>query len=204
MFKAQADIVSAIIVVLLALSLTSAALLWGLPLIQKQQDMRLVERVNNAFNQELPSRIEGVARSWGSDRFSLDVDGIWFLNETENTVSFTFFSKVSDKGTDQWIGMGCDPEQGFVGQGGRFGIDKPSIICAKAMQTGSGFNITYKIGYRELLNIDETKFYKIKLVKSAGGVSSSTGKDITISFKNTKDESTEQKTLIITEIEILL
>lgn len=209
MFKAQADIISAVIIVLIAILLTSAALIWGLPLIQKREDTRTVEIASNAFNQDIPSKIESIANAGGSFQFSLNVDGIWFLNETENTLSFTFFSLVSDKGTDQWIGgAGCsNPSVGFTGQSGTFSIDKPSIICSRTMQRGTGFNTTYKLGYRELDfgSASSTKRYLIKLVRPAGGVSSSAEKSFTISRKSV-DQTTlpDQTTLITTKIEILL
>jgi len=199
--KAQADIVSAVIIVLLALSLTSSALIWGLPLIQKRQDSVLVARVSNIFNQDLPSKIGYVASVGGSTTLSLDIDGIWVLNETENSISFTFPSKVSDKGLNQWIGEGCP----FTGQTGTVGIDKPSVVCVFVSQTETGFNITYKIGFRELISSDGTKGYKIQLVKPSGGVSVSTGKTLYISQKSVSQlPPVGQKILIKTEIEILL
>jgi len=200
MFKAQADILSAVIIVVLALALTSAALLWGFPLIEKRQDTALVARVNNAFNQDLPAKITHVADVGGSLTFSMDVDGIWSLNETNNTISFTFFSRATDKGLNQWIGEGCP----FEGQSGTMGISKPYVLCVFVSQIGSGFNITYQLGFRELTS-DGTRGYKIVLVKPAGGVSASTGKNILITRSSINQiPSVGQKTLITTEIEILL
>ncbi|MEM7826528.1 MAG: hypothetical protein QW451_02790, partial [Candidatus Aenigmatarchaeota archaeon] len=99
MVKSQADIVSAVIIVVLALSLTSSALLWGLPLIQKRQDSVMVTRAHNFFNKELVSKIKSVANVGGTEKAILDVKGIWTLNVTKNTISFMFFSKASDKAT---------------------------------------------------------------------------------------------------------
>jgi hypothetical protein len=79
---------------------------------------------------------------------------------------------------------------------GTLGIDEPCIICVRADAVGTGYNITYQIGCRELLG--ETRSYKIQL-KSAG-VTSSTGKTIRISRKSVS----QIDNLIMTEIEILL
>jgi len=199
--KAQADIISTVIIVILALSLTSTALLWGLPLIQKRQDSVMVARMNNAFTQDLPSKIENIANTGGSTTFSLDVNGAWTLSEEENTIAFTFFSKVSDKGLDMWIGEGCP----FTGQSGVVGINKPSVVCAFATSSGGGYNITYKIGFRELTS-DGERGYKILLVKPQGGILTSTSKTITISRPSDgiSQEIVGQKTLIKTKIEIHL
>ncbi|MFH8120226.1 MAG: hypothetical protein QXS37_05480, partial [Candidatus Aenigmatarchaeota archaeon] len=107
MNKAQADIISAVIIVLIALGLTSTALLWGLPLIQKRQDMALISRVNNLFTKDLPLKIKNVASMGGRETFSVDVEGVWVIDENKNTLTFTFFSKASDKAVDLWIGEGC-------------------------------------------------------------------------------------------------
>ncbi len=140
MLKAQVDIFSVVLIVLIAISLTSAALIWGIPLIQKHQDSALVGRVHNAFTRELPSRIENVANLGGEVQFSVDVEGVWGLDVENDNLNFTFMSKVSDKiDTGEWVGENCN----FLGQTGVFGIDKPYIICAKALKLGSEYQITY-------------------------------------------------------------
>lgn len=209
MSKAQADIISAVIIVLLAISLTSAAFMWGWPLIVKKQDTAMVARVTNAFNQELTSKIEDMANTGGSVKFTLEnPKGLWSLDESDHTLSFTFFSTVSNRILDQWVGEGCNPDPdgpGFVDTPGKFGIDKPSVICVLTNHWEKGFNITYKIGYRQLSNIDGTKIYKIELVRPVGGVPSSAQNSILISRGSIDQIPTaDQKTLIITKIEILL
>jgi hypothetical protein len=198
--KAQADIISTVIIVILALSLTSTALLWGLPLIQKRQDSALVARMNNAFTQDLPSRIVNIANNGGSTSFSLDVNGIWVLNTVENSITFTFFSKVSDKAIGNWSGKDCDPIKGFTGKSGILGTDNSFVVCARADQTGSGYNITYKIGFRQLMS--DKQGYIIQLAPPSGGTSSSTSKTIMISRPS--GAISQNATLITTKIEILL
>lgn len=197
MAKAQADIISAVIVVLIALGLTSSALLWGLPLIQKRQDSVMVARVSNLFNQELPSKVKHVADVGGSEIFSIDASGIWVLNESANTLTFTFFSKASDKAIGMWIGgEACDSENGFNGQEGVLGFSEPCVVCVRSDQLTSGYNITYQLGCRELKS--ETRRYKIQL-KSVTVLASNT-KTIRISRGGT----TQTDNLITTEIKILL
>jgi hypothetical protein len=197
MLKAQADIISTVIIVLIALSLTSAALMWGLPLIQKRQDSAMVARISRALSQDLPSKIAYVANVGGSDSLTIDANGIWFLNESRNVLVFTFFSKVSDKAVERWIGGSACGDDGFNGQSGVLGFDEPCVVCVRADQLSSGYNITYQIGCRELKS--ETKTYKIEL-KSATGVFASTSKTIRISRRST----TTSDSLIKTEIEIFL
>lgn len=195
MIKAQADIISAVIIVLIAIGLTSSALLWGLPLIQKRQDMALVSRVNNLFTRDLPLKIKNVANMGGSDFFSVDANGIWILDENKNTLTFTFFSKASDKAVGVWIGEECSSSEGFVYKNGTLGVSEPCIVCARADQMANGYNITYQLGCREVWG--ETKGYKLKL--KPVGVTISKSKMIKISKGSVSGDN-----LITTEIEILL
>jgi Uri superfamily endonuclease len=198
MLKAQADIVSAVIIVLIALSLTSTALLWGLPLIQKRQDSAMVTRVSNLLSRELPSKIAYVANVGGSDSLTVDANGVWSLNESKNMLTFTFFSKVSDKAVGLWIGGDACGDDGFnETQSGVLGVDEPCVVCVRADQLSSGYNIVYQIGCRELKT--ETKTYKIEL-KPLTGVSTSTSKTIRISRGEVRTEGN----LIKTEVYILL
>jgi len=199
MVKSQADIVSAVIIVVLALSLTSSALLWGLPLIQKRQDSVMVTRAHNFFNKELVSKIKSVANVGGTEKAILDVKGIWTLNVTKNTISFMFFSKASDKATGVWVGEGCDSVEGFKGQEGIFGEEEPCLVCAFSKEVSGGYEITYEIGCRTLTS--DGKKYKIEFVKPTGGLTTSTGKGIAISRQSV---SQVDPNLIITKIEILL
>jgi hypothetical protein len=196
MSKTQADIISAVIIVLIALGLTSSALMWGLPLIQKREDSAMVSRVSNLFFQELPSKIKHVANVGGSEVFSSAANGVWVLDESKNTLTFTFFSKVSDKATGMWIGPNCDSNGVNTNNPGRLGIDEPCTVCVRSDVLGTGYNITYQLGCRKLEG--ETKDYKIQLKST--GLTSSTVKTIRISRKIVN----QTDNLIITEIEISL
>ncbi|MEM5766270.1 MAG: hypothetical protein QW423_01390 [Candidatus Aenigmatarchaeota archaeon] len=197
MDKAQADIISIAIIVLIALSLTATALMWGLPIIQKRQDSAIVTRVNNLITQDLISKIKNVANTGGSELFYIDVKGGWSIDESKNILSFTFFSKATDKATGIWIGGGeCQPN-GFNGKNGTLGYSEPCVVCMRSDPVIDGYNITYQIGCREIWNPEGTKGYKIEL-KSAG-IERSISKTIKISQRAVKSD-----TLIITEVEILL
>jgi hypothetical protein len=206
MLKAQADIISAIIIIIIAIGLVSSAYLWGLPLIQKKQDEALVKRVSNYFDQKnensLSSKIEFIADNGGEDTFNLDVDGLWVLDPNENSMSFTFFSRVSDIGSAAWIsltGIDCPPSTNGI-----IGTHQPSVICARADILANGYNITYKIWFRQLDESGGARSYKIKLLnyQNPGSLTAvtSTSKSIRI-FRGSINTTTQN--LIITEIKIL-
>lgn len=209
--KAQADIVSAVIIVVIALGLMATAYFWGFPLIQKRQDTVLTDRAHSYFNQEnvnsLPNVIESIANVGGEKTFFVDVKGIWLLNENEDYIQFTFISKVSKIAVDTpypislTSGAQCTPRP--FPPNGTLGLERASVVCAQANRIGNEINITYKIWFRPLYEnpyLAGGKGYKIDLKKNPAGLESSTEKSIRISFSDTK----QNETLITKEIKILL
>lgn len=100
MNKSISTIVSAVLIVAIALSLTSSAYIWGIPLIGKRQEASVTEKVYNQFSQNnansLPKIIEDVANNRGVRSFTINEDGIWKLNEEEDSIEFTFVTKTSN------------------------------------------------------------------------------------------------------------
>lgn len=211
--KSQANIISAVIVIIIAITLVSTAYMWGIPLIRKRQDTALVERAKNYFDREnsnsLVRKIEFVAAHGGEDTFTLDINGIWVLylhdevSPENNSIQFSFSAIVSNIGVNQsWIPLGS----GFTGPVGKIGVDKAGVVFRRAYESPQGYNITYKTWFRELEETS-TKGYKINLLSwSPGGPTASTGKTIRISRGEIYTDTTTipGKTLIITEIKLLL
>jgi len=210
MRKSQVDIVSAVIIVIISLTLFSVAYLWGWPLIQKRQDSALVERAFKYFDPNNPNslekRIQYVANFGGEQTFFIDLDGVWILNEYDrespenNSITFTFSSKVSQIAPN----FGWIPFSPNIQEIGKIGLDEPSVIFGRADSKGGRYNITFKVWFRELENIDGSKGYKINLVKDPSGKLASTSKYLKISRGNIITQQSDEKTLTITEIKILL
>ena len=212
MKKSQVDIISAMLILLIALSLTGTAYLWGYPLIQKRQASATVDRVYSYFSQDnsnsLPSVIEYVANNKGEKTFSLDIDGTWHLNEAEDSIQFSFLSKASNIAVDTLNpisltpGVSCAP--GPSPNIGRLGLDKASVVCARASSYVGMINISYKVWFRELYaDPPSSNGFKINLVKESG-LEYSRLKSIKIIFSGTEQEQVGGKTLIKTKIKILL
>lgn len=224
--KAQADIVSSVLIVLIALGLTATAYTWGLPLIQKRQDTAVVERVSSYFDQNsansLPSRIEFIANNGGEQTFSVDSEGFWLLHTCSkddlavcnpsraddtkkeyNSLEYTFFSKISNIAANAGYvsltaGASCPPSAGILGK------DKSSVVCAKVVTVHDGYEITYKVWFRELTEPGTLRGYKIDLTKDIAGTYNSTTKKIRLTRQSNNQVSLSGKTLIIPEIKIIL
>lgn len=218
--KAISTVVSAALIIAIALGLTSTAYIWGKPLIEKRQEATTTERVFNQLNQNnansLPKLIEDVANNRGTRSFTIGADGIWKLNEGDDSVEFTFVSKTSNiaANTEDPIsltsGVQCvmvdseviaSPHEGTLGQ------DSSSVVCVKAVSQEDFFTITYTILFRELYDnplSDTANGFKIDLEKDPAGLVTSTGKTVKISFIDSEQLSIGSKTLITKKIKILL
>lgn len=210
MLKAQSDIISAVIIILIAVGLVGTAYTWGIPLIQKQQDTAVVQRVANYFStsnaNSLPKKIVSVATNGGEDTFTIDVNGLWQLvpsgsvTQDNNSISFTFFSKVSNVAASQgWVtlnGVPCPPSTGNVG-------DDPYAICARADPLSNGFNVTYRVQFRPLCSSTQcTQGYEIYLLQPSAGTS--TAQSFRMQKGNSYTSTVSGQTLSITEVKILL
>lgn len=205
--KAQADIVSIIMIVVVSLGLVSTALMWGLPLIEKRQDNVVVERTDKAFDitniNSLPRKIETVARDGGEAVFILDTNGKWYLDtqqtgENNNSIRFTFVSRAYKVAQDiGWVSLST----GNPSPNGTLGIDEPAVIFGRTDKAGDKFNITYKVWFRELWNEAKSKGYKIFLFAESS--TTSVGRSIKISRIGEPKQDPENEKLIRTDINIL-
>jgi FlaG/FlaF family flagellin (archaellin) len=221
--KAISEIISAVLIVLISISLVGTAYMWGMPMITKRQDASTTDRAYSYFDREnsnsLVRKVESVAKNGGQETFVSDVDGLWsvheysLLAEENNSLEFETFSKVSNIAISTatngigWValtpGGSCPPLKGIVG------FDPSYVVCAKAEQQGDGFAIKYRIWFRELYDAAGTKGYKVNVTKHESGQLAGTGRTVRIynsGVYSMCSPSPQQcsKTLIITEVKILL
>ncbi len=216
--KAVSEVISVVLVVLMGVALAGTAYMWGIPMILKRQDTTKVERVYTYFERSnsnsLVRKIEFIAKNGGEDTFTPDTTGLWTLREydageeTANSIEFTTFGKVSNIAISnpatgiEWValtpGGSCPPESGLVG------FDPPYVVCAKAEAFSDGFNVIYRIWFREIYESTGVKGYKINLIKHPSGQLSSSARGVRISRGDVSSVVQDGKTLIITEIKILL
>jgi len=207
--KGQSEIVSALLIILIAIALTTTALMWGLPLLRKRQDSVLVEKINAAFDPQRPrclqNVIKNVANNGGSEKFFVDTEGIWTVNETENSISFSFFALACDKALNMWIGENC-PENGTgKAREGTIGVDEPFVKCVFATKSGDGFDITYKLWFRDMVSEDGNTVWRIQMKIPEGGLNTCSCKSLVVRREDgVSEETIDGKRLIKTEVEIVL
>jgi len=171
MRKAQTQIVSAILVVVIALFGLSAILPWSINMIQKRKDTKSVDDVYNFFVL-LDSKIRNVAENGGEERLTLNVPGTLTINpysdiessSDSNSIIFTFTSKVSNIATGDWIPLNT-PD---TNSPGILGISPAGVIFGKANKEGNDLKIQYKLWYRSLKDSSTNKQFRIS-IKTPGG-----------------------------------
>lgn len=219
--KAQSDIIAVVLIVLLAIGLLGVAYTFGLPLIQKNQDRALEDRTEAFFNLDnsnsLPAKIKSVANSGSKDAASLDVTGVTrlypgsYVGAENNSIDFSFQSTVTSYAEAKpsspnggWIsltGAACPPAKGIIGQ------DDPAVVCVRADRvSGGAFNITFRLYMRELEDAEKRSGFKINLVQHPAGsaVSSGSKANLRIEFDSRSQQTIGGKTLITTNVKILL
>jgi len=208
MRKAQADIISAVLIIIMGLGLVSVAYTWGIPLIQKRSDTTVVERTFKTFDanneRSLPKIMQFISNHGGEDVASLDTKGIWFLypnnsaTPENNSLQFSFQSKVSNLAVGQgWIPL----SSGNTNPIGTLGFDDSYVVFGRADTAPGGYNITYKVWFRKLNETTTNKIYEIDLAPlQVSGPLISSGKTVRVS----RGDVNEKQNLITTEIKILL
>jgi hypothetical protein len=201
--KGVSEKVSAVLIVLIVASIIGVVYNWGVPLIEKTHAEVNADRVHSYFNpnnkESLQQKIVEVANFGGETTFFMDADGVWTLNNTDNSISFKFFSKVTKIAANGvWVPVfssTCDhTTTGSLS-------DPPYITCAQARPSGTGFEITYKVWFRNL-SIDYNNLRLIQL--NQGGSSSSTSKSLKITQGGTTSTTVGDKTLTIANVIIKL
>ena len=212
--KGQSEIIASILIVLIAIGLLSVALNFGLPLIQKNQDRAIDDRTKALFDNSninsIPSKIKLIANNGGQDTIKIDAEGVLTLNETENSISFNTLSRVASnaQGIVSLTGDSCqiNPNTNKI-ESGILGLDELGVICIETFTSSSDYyDITYKLYIRELEDVEKKNGFRIDLKKHTAGLESVGGNNNNIRLQFSKRNTTQinSKTLIITDITVLL
>lgn len=175
--KGQIEPVSAILITGILIGIVGSVYLWGVPLIEKNQD---IAKIKNAeiFMKELNERIKLVANQGGRVEMNVNIPATIQLadlydasgingKDNLNDISMRLSTKGTIYSTGGWVPLtdnGCDATQRFVGSRG------PDGLCVRARGIGDRYENEYKLQYAELLS-PPSSAYQIELtgVAQTGG-----------------------------------
>ncbi len=199
MKRAQVAPVTLIVLMTIMLSLVSAAYVWGLPLIQKREDILEMNNITNFFNL-LNSKIDWVAKYGGTEVIRIKDKGIFtfysYDSENGNSIVFNSVSRGSTLIIGKWIPINTENS----GDIGILGNDEIGIIEMRSDPHDKGYEFSLRLRYRELHSGD--RGYKIELMNPKKIIKTTDG-HIIISLENEKIENIKRdgkKITLITKI----
>lgn len=168
--KAQAQIMSAVLLTGIIIGLIGVAYIWGGPMIQKQKDVVKLKNMET-FMKNLNKQIKDVAKHGGTDKITATLPG--YFEVKDNGINDIIIMKF------ETVGSVIEPGREIVLVGEDKKMEKPignepGVIVEKAKKINSKYHITLKLFYRNLTG-QEYK-YKIDLVptqrRKIGGIKS--------------------------------
>jgi hypothetical protein len=200
--KSQVNVVSVILIILIATAAMATVLPWAYNIIQKKEDMKSIDDIYNFF-QTLDTTIRNIAQNGGEESLQLKVPGKLQVfpdsasSVFNNSIIFTTESKVSFIAEGGWIPLNT-PNMNTTAT---LGIDTPSVIFGNANKTGNKITVQYKLWYRSL-NDTSGHLYKIVLnTSNSNTISTTTG---FVRVQRIGSEDVTGKPLTITKINIIL
>jgi len=153
--KAQSQVVTAVILSGIVIGGVSSAYAWGVPLLQKAQDVDAMKSSVDSMS-TMADEIESIARRGGSSQVSFNIQkGSLEIDAEENEIIFQALTKKSYVSNNDWVVLNENDMQGIEEGGledsyGIRGRDKPGVLIARAVPQGDEFLTTLKIDFREL------------------------------------------------------
>ena len=158
--KGQQDILSTIIISGILIGVVGSVYLWGVPLIQKNQDISTL-RFSEDLMTELNEKIKFIANNGGKDRMQITVPGI--LEVRDGRIELRVDTQGTIYASEAEIPLGsneCTRIDGIWGQ------HDSSIFCVKSHKVGdTNFKTTFSLSYIPL-KVSAIRSYKIDLVGS--------------------------------------
>ena len=188
--KGQHEVLTPVLLTGILVAIVGSVYLWGLPLIQKNKDIAVLQQVEN-FVMNLNEKIKEVANTQGKEEVKINVPAMVSFNSTENSITV----EVKTKGTIYSVGriyfVRNDNE--FEGTWGK---DDAGVIYVDTTDLDGEYLQKYTLKYRRL-NAPNKK-YRISLV----GEDKVVGENhvIVIEYKGVEEEGN----LVTTFVEITL
>lgn len=188
----QSQVLTAVLLGGILIAGISAAYVWGLPILQKNQDVQNAEQSLSTLK-ELASGISTVATEGGSRSVQVSLgSGSLTVDPENDTVTYRALTRGAYVSTRQWVPLnendlqGVNRSTGLPGEGyGVRGADRGALLVGKAVRSSNAFTTYYRVVSRELLETDTDQTYLIDLV--ADGNLDASGGQHTVVFRRDRE-----------------
>ncbi len=202
--KGQQEALSAVLISGILIGVVGSVYFWGVPLIQKNKDISLLES-SESFMRQLDVKIRSVANNGGRDSIVIPVPGI--VNFDGKTIALTIDTQGTIYASDAEIPLGRNTLNSLTQIGteyyGKWGIDEPVIFNVKSIKMSENdYRNEYTLDYIELRNEKSLRDFKIELT----GSGASGGQDKTIIIENQGDTTSTSagRTLVSSNVKITI
>jgi hypothetical protein len=168
--RGQTQVFTAVLLGGILIAGVPGAYVWGLPILQKNQDVNNAEQSLSDLKQ-LSNAVSTVATGVGSSTVTVwRSDGTLNSDAEEATITYRTVTQVSFVSSRLWVpltenDMRCVnrstgmPDEGY----GIRGVDEPALVVGRAQQTSNGFSTTYRVVLRDLLDTSTGQTYRVEL-----------------------------------------
>ena len=136
-------------------------------LFPQDRPKTLLDRLDSDFDlnnkNSLPSNIHIVADTGIDDQFDSNYEGLWMIDEGENSISLKINTNLTKVTPDAgWFPSNpsetCPPKQGVLGK------NATAVFCVRSDTNEEGnYSVTYKIYFRPLFSPSIFKTFDIRL-----------------------------------------
>ncbi len=196
--RGQSQVITAVLLGGILIAGISAAYIWGLPILQKNQDVNNAQQ-SLATLEQVAAGLETVANEGGSRSVEVSL-GTGSLNiDAENeTITFRALTRGAYVSTSQWVPLNENDMQGVnrttgepvpIEDGGYAirGTDSAALLIGRALLSQDRFTTFYQVILRPLYQTDSSQTYQIDLVQN-GNLEASGGQH-TVVFQRTGEET---------------
>lgn len=194
-FAGQTQVITAVLLGGMLIAGVTAAYSWGLPLLQKNQDVNRAEAALSDMK-ELAGAIENVAASGGSREVTVALgDGALDIDTDGDVITYTSLTRGAYVSTGAWVPLNENDMQGInrttgervPDEYGVKGLDSSALLAGNAERADDRFSTTYRIVLRDIFNPDTGQTSTIDLVQD-GNLDVSSG-SATVSVSSGGEET---------------
>lgn len=196
--RGQSQVITAVLLGGILIAGISAAYIWGLPILRKNQDVNNAQQSLSTLK-DLANGLATVANEGGSRsvRVSLGT-GSLNIDADNETITYRALTRGAYVSTAEWVPLNEDDMQGAnrttgdvvpLGQDGYAirGTDSPALLIGKATLSQEAFTTFYRIILRPLYQPDAEQTYQIDLVQN--GNLQVSGGEHTVVFQRESEET---------------
>lgn len=142
--KGQAEALQAVIMTGVLIGVVSAIYFWGLPLIQKNKDISMLQ-ASERFMNDLAGKIKDVVNSPGRQKLEINVPGIVDFDGTKFTLKVKTDGTIYSTEGDIPLGRNeCAPNVGTRG------VQDSATLCVTSAKVGDKFENVYTLKFIQL------------------------------------------------------